>query len=121
MIKFISKRISLLLLAAMLGLTLFAVSRHATAQGGFQYMCDAWEESCDDGSGDFGGGSSGGGGGVKPYCAVPEAGINGGRICKADGCRLAPNYPNTYVCDYKYQKADGTYSSDGCPPLEQCE
>jgi hypothetical protein len=73
MTKLIGKRISPLLLAsALIGLMFISASRRAAAQGGFGYMCDAWEESCDDGSGDFGGGSGGSGsGGGKWMCPAP--------------------------------------------------
>lgn len=125
MIKFISKRTSLLLLVSMLiGLIFFTIARRATAQGEdtFDYRCDEWEDCYDDGSGMYGGnggwyGGSGGGVGT-PYCAVPEVSIEGGGTCKATGCRLAPNYHNTYICDYKKV---GTGTSKGCPPLETCQ
>lgn len=51
------------------------------------------------------------------YCAIPEVTVNGA-VCRANGCRLAPNYPATYVCNYLKV---GTGTRDGCPPLEMCE
>lgn len=65
-----------------------------------------------------GGSGSGGGGSGTPYCAIPEVSIEGGGTCRAIGCRLAPNYPATYICDYRKV---GTGTSKGCPPLEMCE
>lgn len=51
------------------------------------------------------------------YCPIPEVTVNG-ITCRASGCRLAPNYPATYVCNYLKV---GTGTRDGCPPLEMCE
>jgi hypothetical protein len=36
-------------------------------------MCNAWEESCDDGSGDFGGGGGGGAAAVRGFVQVARA------------------------------------------------
>lgn len=44
------------------------------------------------------GGSSGGGGGPV-VCPNPEISV-GNCTCRSDGCRLAPGYSGTYVCNY---------------------
>ncbi|MDT5122934.1 MAG: hypothetical protein QOC96_2416 [Acidobacteriota bacterium] len=103
MIKFISKRLSLFLLASMLiGMILITVSHRAAAQGGFGYMCDAWEEYCDDGSGDFGGGGTGSGGGSSGSYYCPDPTGCGDFGCSGNGStqvcvlyKLDPNSPGT--------------------------
>jgi hypothetical protein len=66
--------------------------------------------------GGSGGGSGGGGGPV--VCPNPEISV-GNCTCRSDGCRLAPGYSGTYVCNYR--KVGTCTQADSCPPLNQCE
>jgi len=92
MLKSLTRRaISLMLFSALVG----AVSGgfHPTTvhgQGGFEYMCNAWEETCDDGSGDYGGGG-GGGGGTSYTCPSPQ-------WCSNLGCHAKSISDHTQIC-----------------------
>jgi hypothetical protein len=116
MIKSVIRRASLLVLvSALVGAALG--SRHqSTALADWEYMCDAWEETCD-GSGDpWGGGGGGGGGGSAGwYCPIGVVTV-GSKTCTSTGCRAySPSYP-TQVCVFRSSDGQG-----GCPPLEQCQ
>jgi hypothetical protein len=111
MIRLIGKRASLLLVAlTLIGAAFVVLSPRTAAQGGFQYMCDAWEQSCDDGSGGNlgdGGGSGGGGGGY--YCKANE-------WCGNFGCHDKSYVDHTQVCNlYKIGDGPGT-----CPSQINC-
>lgn len=88
-------------------------STTAFAQGGFGYMCDAWEESCDDGSGDWwdtGGGGGGGGdfGGGNYICPYPEG-------CGSLGCHSTIANPTQQTCS-TYPVVEGAR----CPGTLNC-
>lgn len=112
MIRLIGKRASLMLAAlALIGLAFVVFSPRSAAQGDFGYMCDAWEQSCDDGSGGIGGGSGGSGGGSSGgwWCRTDE-------WCGNFGCRNKSPIDTTQVCNlYKIGDGPGT-----CPPVINC-
>jgi hypothetical protein len=106
MIKLIRTRVWLFALAAILVAGMFGVFS-SFAQGGFGYMCDASQESCDDGSGGFGGGGAsggGGGGGATVTCVTIPAG------CASYGCNGNPGH---YTCSLSVQQAGATCTSGG--------
>lgn len=114
MVRHIGKRVPLILATLVLvGAAFFAFSPRTAAQGGFGYMCDAWEQSCDDGSGgNLGDGGGGGGGG----------GATGGYYCKTNewcgnfGCHDRSTIDHTQVCNlYKIGDGPGT-----CPSVINC-
>ena len=113
MFRLIKKRLSLMLVALALVMATFVVlSPRTAAQGGFGYMCDAWEQSCDDGSGILPGGVGTAGGG----------GSTGGYYCKTNdwcgnwGCHEKSSIDHTIVCDlYKIGNDPGT-----CPSQINC-
>lgn len=115
MIRLIGKRASLILaVLVLIGATFIVLSPRTAAQGGFGYMCDAWEQSCDDGSGDWwntGGGGGGGGGstGGAYYCKTNE-------WCGNFGCHDRTSIDHTQVCNlYKIGDGPGT-----CPSVINC-
>jgi hypothetical protein len=107
MIKLIGTRVWLFALAAILVAGTFGAFS-SFAQGGFGYMCDAWEESCDDGSGIFGSGGGSGGGGSgnpgTPTCVTIPAG------CMSFGCNGNPGH---YTCSLSVQQQGATCTSGG--------
>jgi hypothetical protein len=115
MISFIGKRARLFLATLLLvGAAFVVFSTHTSAQGGFGYMCDAWEQTCDDGSGDIlpGGesGGGGGGGGSAYYCPSSE-------WCGNFGCHRRSDTDSTQICSqYKIGSGPGT-----CPSPINCK
>jgi hypothetical protein len=95
MIRLVVKRASLLLAAlTLIGAAFVVFSPRTAAQGGFGYMCDAWEQSCDDGSGILpgGGGTAGGGSGSDYLCPAPTG-------CVHFGCHNRSSQDTTQVCN----------------------
>lgn len=93
MIKNLKRRAFLLALSLLLiGAAMPAFHHQSTARAGFDYMCDAWEESCDDGSGGYGGGGGGSGGSAGWVCPT-----NNG-ACASFGCNPRSIVDPTQVC-----------------------
>ena len=116
----IMKRLCLLALAsALVGAALGSFHQSTVfAQGGFGYMCNAWEETCDDGSGDPWGGDSGGGGDPANsgwYCPIAGVTVDQ-KTCTSTGCRAYSTAYPVQVCVFRSSDGHG-----GCPPLERCQ
>jgi hypothetical protein len=116
MIKNLMKRAFLVFsVAALLAIAHTSFRSSTTfAQGGFDYMCDAWEETCDNGSGDWwdsGGGGDGGDptGGANYYCPYPDG-------CSSFGCHAVSYTNTTQVCS-TYAVVDGA----SCPGTLTCK
>jgi hypothetical protein len=94
MTKSLMRRASLLVFVlALIGATV-PNFHQSTALADFDYMCDSWEESCDDGSGGTGGGtgSGSGSGGAGWLCPT-----NNGS-CASFGCNPRSYADPTQVC-----------------------
>jgi len=105
MIKSLMRRAYLLVLALVLVGAAFASFHRSTvlAQGGFDYMCNAWEETCDNGSGDpYGGGGGGGGGSPGGAWKCPNS-----DVCGNFGCHERSYVDHTQICS--------RYNFDGVP------
>lgn len=113
MVKLYGKRTLLFLsVLVLVGAAFVLFSPGTAAQGGFDYMCNSWEQTCDDGSGDIapGGESGGGTGGGYYYCPSPE-------WCGNFGCRPRSETDPTLVCSqYKIGSGPGT-----CPSPINCK
>jgi hypothetical protein len=84
----VMRRVYLLVLAsALVGAAFGSFHQSAVSAQGFGYMCDAWEESCDNGSGSYsgGGGTGSGGSGPRWTCITVPAG------CISFGCNGGSN------------------------------
>lgn len=113
MIRLIRKRAPLMLAAlALIAAAFVVLSPRTAAQGGFQYMCDAWEQSCDDGSGsNTGDGSGGGSGGSNYLCPAPDG-------CVHFGCHDRSSQDHTQVCNTYKGSGDGPAV---CPSVLNCK
>jgi hypothetical protein len=106
MIKLMGTRAWLLALAAILVAAMFGAFNSFAQGGGFGYMCDAWEQDCDDGSGGFGSGGSGGpggGGGTVSCVTIPPG-------CASLGCNGNPGH---YTCSLYVNQQGATCTSGG--------
>lgn len=103
---------SLVLAFALVGAALGSFHQStAHAQGGFGYMCDAWEESCDDGSGGPWNGGGGGGGDSTTVWKCPDS-----QKCGNFGCHAKSIADHTQVCSrYLLEGATGS-----CPSPVNC-
>lgn len=113
MIKDLMKRAGLLVFTLVLVGAAFVTlyQKTALAQGGFDYMCDAWEQTCDNGSGDWSGaGGGGGGGGTLWKCPDPL-------VCGNFGCHPRSIADPTQVCSRYKLDPDGPGS---CPSPVNC-
>jgi hypothetical protein len=115
MIKLVLRRTFLFLLSATLVAATLGAFHPKSVKGDWDYMCNAWEESCEEGGTGGPGGGNGSGGDNGHYCAVPSVTVNG-VTCTASGCKVYSSAHPVFVCDYR--TTGGT--SAGCPPLEQC-
>jgi hypothetical protein len=91
----IIRRVYLLVLAsALVGAAFGSFHRSTVFADGFDYMCDASQESCDDGSGSGGGGSStpGGGGGGAYTCPTVAGCGNWGCYANSQGVQTCALY-----------------------------
>lgn len=95
MIKSPMRRAFLLVLVfALLSVTSGSFHKPTQAQGDWDYMCDAWEQSCDDGSGDWwNSGGGGGGGGESAVWICPNS-----DKCGNFGCHPRSIADPTQVC-----------------------
>ncbi len=105
----IMRRFYLLVLAAALVGAAFGSFHQSTvfAQGDWGYMCDSWEQSCDDGSGDWweSDGDGGGGGGTPhgPW-VCPDM-----DRCNSLGCNPRSYLDQTMVCSRWKKDPDQTF------------
>ena len=113
MFKDLMKKSSLLVLTLPLAGAVFASLHQNTvlAQDGFDYMCDAWEQSCDNGDPTTGGDSGGGDGQTKPWkCPDPL-------VCGNFGCHPRSIADTTQVCSRYKLDPDGPGT---CPSPVNC-
>lgn len=96
----------LVLVLALVGSAFVRFHSTVLAQGDFGYMCNAWEESCDNGSGGSYGGPGSGAGGTGGW-VCPDS-----QTCGNFGCHARSIADPTQICSrYNLEGVPGNCSS----------
>ena len=111
MIKSLKRRAFLLVVvSALVGAALPSFHQQSTALADWEYMCDSWEQSCDDGSGGGPGGGNGGGGSGGWMCPT-----NNNTCGTLVGCHPRTTTDPTQVCSrYNLEGQTGCTSPVNC-------